>query len=162
MALRDLVSKGRFLEGFPLVKKSESGDKLATLVDTLRKTFQKHWKHHTIFSECSVDNAGEQSSENKVFHQPLKPQRDTRRVFESTHSPSHSGLTGEIPWPCVPLVLIAYYAVNPGTGPIRDRNSELLCGKLLGTRLVAYQVPHARNPCTYIVHAMHVDGASYS
>ena len=28
--------------------------------------------------------------------------------------------------------------------PIRIRNSELLCGKLLGTRLVAYQVPHAR------------------
>eukprot|EP01048_Picozoa_sp_COSAG05_P001145 COSAG05_NODE_37_length_27688_cov_18.080394_17_plen_49_part_00 len=32
--------------------------------------------------------------------------------------------------------------------PIRIRNSELLCVKLLGTRLVAYQVPRAHNPCT--------------
>ena len=32
--------------------------------------------------------------------------------------------------------------------PISTRNSEPLCGKLLGMRLVAYQVPHARNPCT--------------
>ena len=29
------------------------------------------WKHHTIFSECSMDNAGEQSSENKEFQQAM-------------------------------------------------------------------------------------------
>ena len=34
--------------------------------------------------------------------------------------------------------------------PIRFRNSELLRGRLLGKRLVAYQVPHAHNPCTHL------------
>ena len=62
----------RYPTGFPLVKKDEFCDKLTVLIDQIRKIFQKHWKKHTIFGECSMDNAGEQSDTNKVFQKAMR------------------------------------------------------------------------------------------
>jgi len=59
--------KTRYPDGFTLVDRGEFGDKLTAFADKIRKTFQKYHKNHTVFSKLSLDNAGEQSSENSIF-----------------------------------------------------------------------------------------------